>query len=142
MLLACFVATLMLVPLGDGASKASRHLLSVPREVLMPLILMFCIVGSFSINNTVFDVGVMVTLGIIAYVMEENGFPIAPAILGLVLGPLLEESFMTSMIKSDGALLGFFERPIAAGLGVIALLIWISPAIGWLRRRAAARRGA
>jgi TctA family transporter len=140
--LSFFVANLMLLPLGYGAIKASRHLLSVPREVLMPLILMFCIVGSFSINNTVFDVGVMVTLGIIAYVMEENGFPIAPAILGLVLGPLLEESFMTSMIKSDGALLGFFERPIAAGLGVIALLIWISPAIGWLRRRAAARRGA
>ena len=125
----------MLLPLGYTAIKASRHLLSVPHEVLMPLILMFCIVGAFAINNTVFDVGVMITLGIIAYFMEENGIPIAPAILGLVLGPLLEESFMTSMIKSDGALTGFFERPIAAGLGAVTLLIWLSPLVGALRRR-------
>ena len=49
--------------------------------------------------------------------MEENGFPIAPAILGLVLGGMLEENFVTSMIKADGNLLAFFKRPIAGGAG-------------------------
>jgi putative tricarboxylic transport membrane protein len=63
--------------------------------------------------------------------MEENGYPIAPAILGIVLGPLVEENFMTSMIKSDGDLLGFFERPIAAVLGVITLAIWAWVILGW-----------
>ncbi|MFT4792481.1 MAG: TctA family transporter [Paracoccaceae bacterium] len=140
--LSFFVANLMLLPLGFVAIKTSRRLLSVPIEVLMPLILMFCVVGAFAINNTAFDVGVMVLLGLVAWGMEENGFPIAPAILGLVLGPLLEESFMTSMIKSDGALIGFFERPIAAGLGVVTLLIWVSPLIGWLLRKRRAARGA
>lgn len=132
--LSFFIANLMLLPLGYAAIKSSRHLLRVPRDVLMPLILMFCVVGAFAINNTVFDVGVMVALGIIAYLMEENGFPIAPAILGLVLGPLLEDAFMTSMIKADGSLLAFFERPIAAALGAATVLIWSTAAIGWARR--------
>lgn len=101
--------------------------------VLMPMILMFCVVGTFAINNSVFGVGVLLTLGLVAYLMEENGFPVAPAILGLVLGPLLEDSFMTSMIKGDGNLLAFFERPIAAGLGLVTIAIWLTPL--WLRHR-------
>jgi TctA family transporter len=56
--------------------------------------------------------------------MEENGFPVAPVILGLVLGEMLEQNFMTSMIKADGSLLGFFSRPIAAILGALSLLTW------------------
>ncbi|SMF13996.1 TctA family transporter [Tistlia consotensis] len=139
--LSFFLANLLLFPLGLLAIKSSKQLLHVPRGVLMPLILMFCIVGTFAINNTVFDVGVMLVLGLIAYMMEENGFPVAPAILGLVLGPLLEDSFMTSMIKSDGNLLAFFERPIAAGLGVVTLLIWIAPLFIHLRRRYASPAG-
>ena len=61
--------------------------------------------------------------------MEENGFPVAPAILGVVLGGMLEENFVSSMIKSDGRLLGFFERPIAAGLGVVTIVVWLSPLV-------------
>jgi TctA family transporter len=106
----------------------------------MPVILLFCIVGAFAINNTVFGVGIIVVLGLLAYLMEENGFPIAPAILGIVLGPLVEENFMTSKIKSDGNLLGFFERPIAAVLGVITLAIWAWVILAWMLRVARARR--
>jgi putative tricarboxylic transport membrane protein len=71
---------------------------------------------------------------VIAYLMEENGFPVAPAILGLVLGPLLQETFMTSMIKSGGDLLAFFERPIAAGLGLATILIWLWPLLTRIQR--------
>lgn len=130
-----FIANLLLLPLGFLAIKSSKQLLRVPRSVLMPLILMFCIVGTFAINNSVFGVGVLLVLGLVAYLMEENGFPIAPTILGLVLGPLLEDSFMTSMIKGDGNLLTFFERPISIVLGVITVSIWLSPIwIKWLKR--------
>ena len=122
-----FVANLLLLPLGLVAIKSAKQLLRVPRQILMPVILMFCVVGTFAINNTVFGVGIMLVLGLIAYFLEENGFPIAPAILGLVLGGLLESSFMTSMIKADGNLFAFFERPVAAVLGVITILIWLSP---------------
>ena len=122
-----FVTNLFLLPLGFAAIKASRQILRIPSHALMPIIMMFCIVGAFAINNTVFGVTVMLVLGVIAYVMEENGFPVAPTILGIVLGPLLEDNFVTSMIKSDGSFLGFFERPIAGGLGVVTLLVWFVP---------------
>jgi TctA family transporter len=125
--IAFFLANFLLLPLGWVAIKSSKHVLRVPRRMLLPIILIFCIVGSFAINNTVFDVGLMLALGVLAYLMEENGFPVAPAILGLVLGPMIEENFMTSMIKSDGDVLAFFERPIAATLGATAILVWFTP---------------
>jgi putative tricarboxylic transport membrane protein len=129
--LSFFLANILLLPLGYVAIKSAKQILRVPREVLMPVILMFCVVGTFAINNTVFDVGVMLCLGLLAYVMEENGIPIAPAILGLVLGKLIEESFMTSMIKANGNLLMFFSRPISAVLGVTVILIWCWPLLRW-----------
>ena len=133
------LANLLMVPLGFLAIKAAKKILRVPRNILMPMILLFCVVGSYAINNSVFDVGVMLGFGLLAYLMEENGFPVAPAILGVVLGRMLEENFVSSMIKSDGRLIGFFERPIAAGLGVVTILVWLSPlVIGLIRRRRAA----
>lgn len=134
--IAFFLANLALIPLGFLAIRLARQILRIPRRTLMPIILMFCVVGSFAINNTVFGVSVMLILGVMAYVMEENGFPVAPAILGIVLGPMLEDSFMSSMIKADGDLLGFFSRPIAATLGVVAIVLWLVPLLGLLRRRA------
>ena len=133
--IAFFVANVALIPLGFAAIRMSRQILHMPQRVLMPIILLFCIVGSFAINNTVFGVTVMLILGVMAYLMEENGFPVAPTILGIVLGPMLEDNFMSSMIKADGDLMGFFSRPIAATLGVLFILLWLVPLIGLLRRR-------
>jgi putative tricarboxylic transport membrane protein len=90
--------------------------LKVPRNMLMPVILMFCIVGTFAINNTLFSVQVMLVAGLVAYVLESNKFPIAPAILGVVLGGMLEDNFITSMIKADGNMLAFLSRPIAVAV--------------------------
>ena len=132
------LANLLMMPLGYVAIRLSKQILHVPRDVLMPIILLFCIVGAFAINNTVFGVGIILVLGLLAYVMEENGFPIAPAVLGIVLGPLVEDSFMTSMIKADGSLLGFFSRPIAAVLGAVTLAIWAWVIVAWMLR---SRRG-
>ena len=95
----------------------------------MPLILLFCIVGTFAINNTMFDVGVMLVAGVIAYLLEANRFPIAPAILGVVLGGMLEENFITSMIKADGNLVAFVARPIAATLAAVTVLVWFTPIV-------------
>lgn len=122
-----FVANLLLLPLGYLAIRSSKQMLRVPRSVLMPIILMFCIVGTFAINNTVFGVVILLCLGLLAWLMEENGFPIAPAMLGLVLGPLLEDTFMTSMIKANGDAVAFFERPISGVLGIVTIAIWLSP---------------
>jgi TctA family transporter len=121
------LANIIMVPLGLLCIKVARRILKVPRNILMPLILLFCIVGTFAINNSLFEVTVMLVAGIVAWVLEANDFPIAPAILGVVLGGMLEENFITSMIKSDGNLGAFFERPIAATLAVLTLVVWFVP---------------
>ena len=132
------IANLIMIPLGWMCIKAAKQILKVPRNLLMPVILLFCIVGAFAINNTPFDIGVMLVAGVVAYVLEQNGFPVAPAILGVVLGSMLEENFITSMIKSDGDLLAFFARPVAATLGVLTLAAWFLPPLV-RRMRAVAR---
>jgi TctA family transporter len=115
------LANLLMLPLGWAIIKIASRVLQVPRRILMPIILLFAIVGSYAINNSLFDVGIMLGFGVLAFVMEDNGFPVAPAILGVVLGPLLEEYFINSMIKSDGSLIGFVNRPIAAVLAAITI---------------------
>jgi TctA family transporter len=128
------LANLLLLPLGIAAIKGAKQLLRVPREVLMPVILLFCVVGSFAINNSVFGVVLMLVFGLSAYLMEDNGFPVAPAILGMVLGAMLEEHFIRAMIRADGSFLTFFERPIAGSLGVLALVVACVPLIRWILR--------
>jgi TctA family transporter len=128
------LANLLLLPLGIAAIKGAKQLLRVPREVLMPVILLFCVVGSFAINNSVFGVVLMLVFGLIAYLMEENGFPVAPGILGMVLGAMLEEHFIRAMIRADGSFLTFFERPIAGSLGILALVVACVPLIRWILR--------
>ena len=103
--------------------------------MLMPAILIFCLVGSFAITNSIFGVVIMLVMGVLAYIMEENGFPIAPTILGIVLGAMLEEMFLSSMIKADGDLTAFFSRPIAASLGVLTIAILLFPLLKMLRKR-------
>jgi TctA family transporter len=132
---AFILANILLIPFGFLAIKAGTQMLRVPRSILMPAILMFCIVGSFAINNTTFDVGIMLCTGILAFFMEANDIPVAPAVLGLVLGRLLEDSFMVSMIKSNWDLTVFFQRPVSAILGAVSIILWSSPFIASLRAR-------
>ncbi|MDF0598533.1 tripartite tricarboxylate transporter permease [Psychromarinibacter halotolerans] len=132
------LANLLIVPLGLLAIALASQVLRVPKLALAPLILGFCIVGSYSIDASASGIIIMIVLGVLAYLMEENGFPVAPTILGIVMGLLVERNLVSNMIKSDGAFLPFVERPIAAGLALTCLLVWTVPAIGWLRKR---RRG-
>jgi putative tricarboxylic transport membrane protein len=130
------LAQLLMLPLGWMAIKAAKRVLRIPAAVLMPLILLFCVVGSFAINNSVFGVVVMLVAGVLAFFMERWGFPVAPTILGVVLGTMLEEHFFSSLVKADGNFLVFFERPIAGALGALTLLVWLLPL--WRRSKARA----
>ncbi|MDW5377705.1 tripartite tricarboxylate transporter permease [Halomonas sp. HP20-15] len=118
------LANLLLLPLGLLAVRGARHILSIPSGVLYPLILLFCIVGAYATNNSMLDVWIMLGLGVLAYFMAENDFPIGPMILAVILGPIIESNFLRSMIKAQGDLLVLFDRPIAATLGCLALLVW------------------
>jgi putative tricarboxylic transport membrane protein len=129
------LANLLMLPLGYAAIRGARHLLAVPKNILLPTILLFCIVGSFAMTNSPYGILLMLIFGVVGWLMEENGIPVAPLILGLVLGELLEQSFMTSMIKSDGSFLVFFQRPIAGILGAATLAIWAIMVWRALQRR-------
>jgi putative tricarboxylic transport membrane protein len=121
------LAQLLLLPLGWAAIKVAKQILRIPAGVLMPLILLFCVVGSFAINNSMFGVVIMGVAGVVGFFMERWGFPVAPTILGVVLGTMLEEHFFSSLVKADGSFIAFFQRPIAGVLGAVTLLIWLWP---------------
>lgn len=136
-----FLANLLLLPFGYVAAKLARFIFEVPRSYLNAAILLFCVVGSYAINNSLFGVWVMIGMGIVAYLLESRGFAIAPIILGIVLGPLIESNLTTSMMIARGNPTAFFDRPIAGVLGVVTLVIWTAFALAsWRRRRGAALR--
>lgn len=128
------IANMLMLPLGWVAAKSARWIFEVPRALLNAAILLFCIVGSYSMNNSMFGVVLMLGAGVIAYVLEARMIAIAPIILGIVLGPLVESNFTTSMIISDGSLLGFFSRPVAAGLGIVTVMIWSVAVLQTMRK--------
>jgi putative tricarboxylic transport membrane protein len=98
--------------------------LKIPYRILMPLILLFCLIGVYSTNNNIWDVIVMTILGVVGFILRKFGYELAPVILAFVLGPLLEINFRQSLIISDGNLSIFFTRPISGvALGISALLL-------------------
>lgn len=133
--MAFVLANLLMVPLGWMAIRVSTHVLRVPRNILLPAIAAVCVVGAFAINNSLFDVGVMLVMGILGFALESLGFPVAPVVLGLVLGPLVEQNFMISLIKSEGHLLAFVSRPVSLVLAVLSCVVWALPLASWIRTR-------
>jgi putative tricarboxylic transport membrane protein len=117
-------ANLLMIPFGWLCIKAAARVLRTPRTILMPVILIFCVVGAFAINNSQFDVLLLIGFGLLGWFLEEHGFPVAPAILGLLLGTMLEEHFIRSMIKADANWFAFVERPIAAGIAIFTICVW------------------
>ena len=124
---AFIIANLLMVPFGYLAVKTSSQMLRVPKHILIPIIMMMAITGAFAMNNDVFDIIMLGLMGIVGFFMERHDYPVAPIVLGLVLGPILEQNFMTSMIKSDWNLTLFFVRPISAILGGITVAMWGFP---------------
>ncbi len=134
-LLSFILANIMLVPLGWVAIKFSKRLLTLHRGMLMPLIMVFCMIGAFAITNSPFAICVMLGAGLLAYLMEENDIPTSPAILAFVLCPMIEANFLNGMLIGRGNFMHFFSRPIAATLAVFVILTWTWPLIALACRR-------
>src|SRR5690625_4166891 len=131
------VANLLLLPLGFLLIRVSGFVLRAPRSVLMGLIVAISICGAFAINNGYLEVGLMVVFGVLGFLFEKGGIPLAPVVLGIVLGPIVERNFMQSVIKTNWDLAQFFTRPISAVLIVLVILaIASSPLMSWLGKRA------
>jgi len=129
------LANLLLIPIGMLAIKAGGYVVRVPRKVVLPIILLFCVVGSFAINGSSFDVWIMLGMGILGFVFERRQIPLGPVVLGIILGGPLEERFIQTLTGSGGSLMAFVERPLAGFLGALCALLWISTLAVGLRRR-------
>ncbi len=106
------------------------RLLMVPYKLLFPAVLMFICIGTYSVNNSAFDVLLVVVFGAIGYGMRVLGFPAAPMLLGFVLGPMMEEHFRRAMLLSRGDFSTFIDRPISAtvlAFTVFVLLLGLRP---------------
>lgn len=131
------VANLLLLPLGFLLIRVSGMVLRIPRSILMGLIVAISICGAFAINNGYLEIGLVVLFGVMGYLFEKGGIPLAPVVLGIVLGPIVERNFMQSVIKTNWDLTQFFTRPISAVLIVLVILAIASvPLMSWLGRRA------
>ena len=103
------------------------QVLKIPDKILYPLILLFCIVGAYCINNSVFDIFVMIIFGIVGYLLKKFGYEAAPLILAFVLGPMFEVNLRRSLLISQGSFSIFFTRPIALGAIIVCAIMVILP---------------
>lgn len=129
------LANLLLLPLGFLAISGGRFLVRLPRRVLLPMILVFSIVGAYAIGGSYFDVWIMLGMGLAGFALESFGVPLGPVVLGIILGGRLEEYFIQNLTKSD-SFLDFFSRPLAGLLGVVTLLLWLTPLLRLRKTRA------
>jgi putative tricarboxylic transport membrane protein len=111
------------------------QVLKIPYRILFPLILLFCLIGAYSVNYSVIDVLIMIVFGVVGYLMKKFGYEGAPLILAYVLGPMLETSLRQSLTISSGSFTIFVTRPICAGGLVLALILIISPILPRMRKR-------
>ena len=118
------VASVVIMPLmGYLVARGVTVITRIPYHLLLGFILGLSVVGAYAINNNPFDLFVLVALGLFGFALRRGGFPLAQVVLGMVLGPVLEQNFMTSVIKSSYNLMSFFERPTAIILMLATLAV-------------------
>jgi putative tricarboxylic transport membrane protein len=124
-----YIGNVMLLILNLPMAPLWARLLEIPQPLLYASIVLFATVGSYSLNNSVFDVGLVYVIGFAGFFMRRLEIPIAPAILGLILGPIAEQQFRRALAISQGDGSVFFTRPLSAGLLAIALMILLVPLV-------------
>ena len=126
-----YIANVMLLILSTLCIPLFVRALRIPFGILMPLIVIFCVTGAYSLKNSVWDVGQMLVFGILGYFMKKLGYSPAALVLALVLGPLAERALRQSLIISDAGVGIFFMRPISGVLMALAILAIAVPVFKW-----------
>jgi len=124
-----YVGNVMLLVLNLPLIGLWVKILKVPYPILFPLILLFCLIGCYSLNNSVTEVLIMIVFGLIGYGFKKFQYEAAPLVLALVLGPMMENSLRQALLMSAGSPMIFFERPISAVLMGTALFLLLFPLI-------------
>lgn len=125
-----YIGNVMLIVLNLPLIPLWVQVLRMPYHILFPLIILFCLIGSYSLNNYIFDVYVMIIFGIIGYLMRKYKYEGAPLVMTFVLGPLMELALRRSLILSGGSFSIFWTRPISAAILIVAFtLVFVSIAM-------------
>ena len=130
-----FLGIAFMCVIGYFAIKPLVKVLDFPEAVVSAFIMLLCFIGAFSIRNNITDLWLMIAFGIIGYLFEKYSFPIAPLVLGTILGPLAENSFMTSMISYQNDWTIFFRRPVSAVCMILAIIALLLPFITHIRNK-------
>lgn len=120
---------------GLAATRIFGQALRLPPVVLAPMILLFVTVGVYAVNNSMFDLHLLLVIGLIAYVLDRLGYPSAPVILGVILGPIAESQLNLALTISGGNVMALVSSPMSMVVVGLTLVILLLPLIGWLRRR-------
>jgi putative tricarboxylic transport membrane protein len=134
-----FVGIVVMCVIGYFATKYMVKVLDLPEVIVSAYVVMCCLLGAFAARNNITDVWLMVVFGIVGYVFERLRFPITPLVLGVILGPLAESAFMTTMISFSNDWTVFFIRPVSGPIMGVAILTLVYPLVRRLRRRARLR---
>jgi putative tricarboxylic transport membrane protein len=129
------VCNLIMILAGLITAKFFSELMRVPEHILSAFIISFCLLGAFALRNDMTDVWFMAIFGIVGYFMRRYDLPSPPMILGLILGPLAEKYFMTSMIGAENDFSIFFRRPVSGSIMVISIALLIMPFLRGLGKK-------
>jgi putative tricarboxylic transport membrane protein len=129
-----YVGNIMLLILNLPLIGLWIRILKIPYRLLMPLILLFCLVGCYAVNSNPTEIVIMIVFGFIGYVLRRCGYELAPLIIAMILGPIMEANFRNSLIMSDGSFRIFVTRPISATLLFAAGLLFLSSGFSAYRK--------
>jgi putative tricarboxylic transport membrane protein len=132
---AALAANVFTLVLSFLTIKLWVRVLKVPQRFLLPIILILCLVGSYALRNSLFDVGVMLAFGVLGYFMTKYGFPIVPLLLGIILGPALEQNLRLALVISQGDVSVFFTHPISLTFIILAVILFVGPLVSPAIRR-------
>ena len=126
MIAACLLANILMYILMTTSVKHIAGLMYLPRSFVLPVVMVFCVIGSYALNNTMFDVWVMLGFGVIGFLLERAKYPLGPFVIGFVLAPLAEEKLRSGLMMTAGDISPIVTRPMSLmfTLSAIGLLIW------------------
>jgi putative tricarboxylic transport membrane protein len=118
---------------GMILAKQVVKILHIPTQLFMPIIGVLCIIGSYSLGLNIFNLYLMLPVGIICYFLTNMGYPIAPLVIGVILGPMADENLRRALMVSQGSFMPVFTRPVALILFII--IVWtVCSQFGWYKR--------